>query len=161
MRRMASEQATVSTFTPGPRELRPAPVHPRRSPAARMAMIHGAWFMAAGAWPVLHLESFAKVTGLKLEGWLTKGVGTCFFGIGAALFSAGSRRRAPVELRALGAGLGLAFAWMDFYYAGIRRRIPPAYLLNGAAQLAFAAGWAGAEIVETNKARRQPEAAFA
>jgi hypothetical protein len=50
---------------------------------------------------------------------------------------------------------------MDFWYAGFRRRISRIYLLNGAAQLAFAAAWGYAAWRETRDAHRAPEPAFA
>jgi len=124
-------------------------------------MLQGAYLMAAGLWPLLHLRSFTKVTGPKLEGWLTKGVGLCMANIGAALGAAGARGRVARELRVLGVTSALSFAGMDFWYAGIRRRISPVYLVNGVVQLGFVASWAFAEWREKQDARRLPEAAFA
>lgn len=81
--------------------------------------------------------------------------------MGGALIAAGARGKVSRELRLLGIGVGLSFAAMDFYYAGIRRRISPVYLLNGAAQLAFAALWGFSEVHESRELSRAPEAAFA
>ena len=61
----------------------------------------------------------------------------------------------------LGITTALSFAAMDIWYGGFRRRISPVYLLNGAAQLGFAAAWVYAEWRESLDARRVPEAAFA
>ena len=36
----------------------------------------GAFYLATGLWPILHLRSFEAVTGPKLEGWLIKTAGT-------------------------------------------------------------------------------------
>jgi hypothetical protein len=145
----------------GPRERRPPPVENRRPPAARLALLHGAYLLFVGGWPLVSLRSFAKVTGPKPEGWLAKGVGACLANVGAALAVAGARGKVSRELRLLGAGIGLSFAAMDFYYAGMRRRISPVYLGNGLAQLAFAALWGATEVGNVLEERRPPEPAFA
>ena len=86
-------------------------------------MVQGVYYVAMGLWPVLDLKSFMLATGPKLEGWLTKGVGTCMANIGAALAAAGARGKVARELRLLGVTTALSFAAMDFWYAGVRRRI--------------------------------------
>lgn len=161
MRQTFVEQPQPFPYPPGPREKRPRPVDDRRLPAARLALAHGAYLLLTGAWPLVSLRTFAKVTGPKPEGWLTKGVGACLANMGGALVAAGARGKVSRELRMLGIGVGLSFAAMDFYYAGIRRRISPVYLLNGATQLAFAAFWGATEVHDSRELRRAPEAAFA
>ena len=148
-------------MNPGPRELRPSPARIRRPPAARVAIAQGAYMLGIGLWPILDLKSFTLVTGPKPEGWLTKGVGACLANIGAALAASGARGKVARELRVLGATTALSFAAMDFWYAGIRRRISRVYLGNGAMQLAFAAAWGYAAWRESRDAHRAPEAAFA
>lgn len=158
---VTTRQAAVSPMLPGPREMRPRPVDAHRPPRARLALAHGAYLLGAGLWPLLGLRTFEKATGPKPEGWLTKGVGLCLANLGVALTAAGARGRVAQELRLVAATTGLSLAAMDFWYAGIRRRISPVYLLNGATQLAFAAAWGMAEWRDRNIARRRPEAAFA
>jgi hypothetical protein len=107
-----------------------------------VALGHGAFLLVIGAWPLLHLRSFAKVTGPKPEGWLAKAVGACMANVGVALLGPVLRRgRVDRSVRALALRTAAAFAAFDFYYAGFRRRISPVYLLNGAAQLTFAGLW--------------------
>jgi len=161
MFKATSEQATVRPFMQGPREARPPPARTRRTPAARVAMVQGAYCLAAGLWPVLSLRTFMRATGPKLEGWLTKGVGVCLLNIGVALGAAGARGRVARELRVLGASTALSFAAMDFWYAGVRRRISRVYLVTGFTQLGFVAAWAYAAWRESRDANRLPEAAFA
>src|SRR2546423_890044 len=127
------EQASERPTAPGPREARPPPPPVPRPPAARVAMLHGGYLLAAGLWPLVDLRSFKKVTGPKLESWLTKGVGACLANIGAALGAAGARGKVARELRILGMGTAVSFAAMDFWDAGARRRISRGYLLNGVA----------------------------
>jgi len=155
------EMTAASPLPPGPREKRPFPALVRRPPAARVALLHGAWLALTGAWPLVHLRSFKRVTGPRPEGWLTRGMGACLLDIGVALAAAGARGKVAREMRLLGGGVALSLAAMDLYYAGKRRRISPVHLLDAAAQLAFAALWATAEVAETREARRQPEPAFA
>lgn len=161
MVQMTSGQALASPMPPGPRELRPRPVRERRPQRAKLALAHGAYLVAAGLWPVLHLRSFASVTGPKPEGWLTKGVGVCWANLGAALLAAGARGKVAQELRLAAGTTALSFAAMDFWYAGPRRRISPVYLVNGLVELGFAAAWAASEWRERSASRRRPEAAFA
>jgi hypothetical protein len=155
------DQPTARPLMPGPRESRPPPARVRRPPAARVAMVHGLYLVAAGLWPVLDLKTFMLATGPKLEGWLPKGVGACMANIGAALVAAGARGKVARELRLLGAGTALTFAAFDFWYAGVRRRISRAYLVNGVLQVGFAAAWGLAAWRENHDAHRLPEAAFA
>lgn len=155
------DQASARPISPGPHEAKPPPARRRRPPAARVALIHGAYLVAGGLWPILDLRSFMMATGPKLEGWLPKGVGACMANIGAALAAAGVRGKVARELRILGVTTALSFAAMDFWYAGVRRRISRVYLFNGVAQLGFAAAWAFAEWRESQDGRRPLEAAFA
>ena len=155
------DQASARPIRPGPHEAKPPPARRRRPPAARVALTHGAYLVAGGLWPILDLGSFMKVTGPKFEGWLPKGVGACMANIGAALGAAGLRGKVARELRILGVSTALSFAAMDFWYAGLRRRISRVYLLNGITQVAFVGAWAFAEWRESRDGRRLPEAAFA
>lgn len=139
----------------------PRPAEVRRPPAARTAVAHGAYLIAMGAWPIVHCRSFAWFTGPKPESWLAKGVGACLVNMGAVLLSAGLRGKVSRELRMLGVGTAVSFAAMDIYYAAVRRRIAPTYLVNAAAQLTFAALWGAASAREAREVQRAPEPAFA
>ncbi|HEY5676200.1 MAG TPA: hypothetical protein VIR81_05425 [Myxococcales bacterium] len=161
MVQMTSGQAIASPMPPGPRELRPRPVRERRPQRAKLALAHGAYLVAAGLWPVLHLRSFARVTGPKPEGWLTKGVGVCWANLGAALMAAGARGKVAQELRLAAASTALSFAAMGFWAAGSRRPISPARLVDGLLELGFAAAWTASELRERTALGRPPEAAFA
>ena len=124
-------------------------------------MAHGAYLLGVGLMPLLAMRTFKKITGPKPEGWLAKGVGACMANIGAALASAGARGKVSREIRMLGITTGLSFAVMDLWYAGMRRRISPVYLLNAAGHLGFVAAWGYAEWREGLDVRRPPEPAFA
>jgi hypothetical protein len=134
----------------------------RLQPWSMLALAQGIYYAAAGAWPLLHLRSFEKVTGPKLEEWLTKGVGACWLNVGIELIQAGLRgghvRR---DVRALAVRMAVTFAAFDFHYAGRRRRISPVYLINGFVQLAFVVLWGAARLAEQRALQRPPVAAHA
>jgi len=120
----------------GPREQMPRPARVRRPPAARVALLHGAYLVAAGG------RSLARF----------KWTGACLANVGAALVASGARGKVSRELRILGAGIGLTLAALD---------LRDHRTIEGIAQLAFAVLWGAAEIKEVNAARRPPEPAFA
>jgi hypothetical protein len=161
MVQMRSGQAIASPMLPGPRELRPRPVKERRPPRAKLALAHGAYLLAAGLWPLLHPRSFAGVTSPKPGGWLARSVGLCRANLGAALLAAGARGKVAQELRLAAASTALTVAAMDFWSAGMRRRLSPVHLVDGLVELCFASAWAASELRERSAARRRPEAAFA
>jgi hypothetical protein len=134
----------------------------RLQPWSKVALAQGVYYAVAGAWPLLHLRSFEKVTGPKLEEWLTKGVGACWVNVGIHLIQAGLRGGRPRrDERGLALGMAATFAAFDFHYAGLRRRISPVYLVNGFIQLGFIALWAATSIAEDRASRRPPLAAHA
>jgi hypothetical protein len=134
----------------------------RLQPWSKLAIAQGTYLVLSGAWPLVHLRSFEKVTGPKPEGWLTKGVGACWANVGLHLIQAGRRRgRARRDIRGLAVRMALTFAAFDLYYAGVRRRISPVYLLNGFVQLGFVALWGLERIAEARALARPPVAAHA
>lgn len=111
------------------------------SGAETLAVAQGALYVATGVWPFLSMRSFEAVTGPKPERWLVKTVGGLIGVIGGVLASAGARRRLTPELAILGAGSAAVLAGIDVWYAS-KRRISPVYLLDAAAEIGIAAGWA-------------------
>jgi hypothetical protein len=138
------------------------PAVERLQPWSKLALAHGAYLVFIGGWPLLHLPSFAKVTGPKPEGWLAKAVGACLANVGIDLIQAAVRGgRVRREVRSLAVRMAMTFAAFDFYYAGVRRRISPVYLGNGAMQLLFAGLWELDHLRERQQMRRPPLAAHA
>jgi hypothetical protein len=105
----------------------------------QVASVQGSYFLLTGVWPIVHLPSFAAVTGPKPEGWLVKMVGLLSAAIGGCLLLA-ARRRVPPEVRWLGMASAAAFATIDVWYAA-RRRISPVYLVDAVAEVALLAAW--------------------
>lgn len=105
-----------------------------------LALVQGAFYLASGLWPIVHLPSFEAVTGPKAEGWLVKTTGALIAVAGTAMLMAGRHRRVMPEIRLLAAGSAAALAAADVIYVA-KRRIPPVYLLDAATELALVAAW--------------------
>ncbi|HEX5635271.1 MAG TPA: hypothetical protein VFX50_18635 [Gemmatimonadales bacterium] len=106
-----------------------------------LAIGQGAWFLAAGIWPLLHEASFEAVTGPKRERWLVKTVGVLVAAVGATLLLAARQRSISPEARLLGASSAAGLAAIELWYAGVRRRIAPVYLADAVAELGLLTGW--------------------
>jgi hypothetical protein len=139
----------------GERELPPAGAAgeraPRRAPE-KLALVHGAFSIMAGVWPIFDMGTFQAVTGPKREHWLVKTVGTLLAGVGGVLTAAGMRRRVIPEIAALAMATAGGLAAIDLIYVA-KRRISPVYLLDALVQLGFVAAWAGS----LRGARAEPE----
>lgn len=119
------------------------------------ALSQGAYYVATGLWPILHLNSFMAVTGPKHEGWLVKTVGGIAAAIGTALLAAGFRRRFTPELAIAAGGGALTFAVIDVVYVA-RRRISPVYLLDALAHVPLIAGWGVAAAIDRRAKKQAP-----
>ena len=123
----------------------PAPPAPRGggsgASANALAWTQSAFYLATGLWPIVSLRTFEAVTGPKTDGWLVKTVGGLITAAGAAIGSAAAARRVTPEIAMVGAGCAATLAAIDIIYVS-RRRIPPIYLADAAAELALIAAWA-------------------
>jgi hypothetical protein len=125
----------------------------RRMPET-LALVHGAFNIVSGVWPILNMRTFEVVTGPKREHWLVKTVGTLIAGVGGVLTAAGMRRRVIPEIAALAMATAGGLAAIDVIYVA-KRRISPVYLLDALVELGFVAAWAGS----LRSARAEPQAA--
>jgi hypothetical protein len=105
-----------------------------------IALVQGCYFLALGLWPVLHIESFQKVTGRKTDLWLVRTVGVLVLAIGLGLISAGIARPVapPAILTAMAAALGLLV--IDLLYV-LRRTISAVYVVDALLEAGFLAWW--------------------
>jgi hypothetical protein len=110
------------------------------SPVDALAVAQGAFYMATGVWPILHMRSFEAVTGEKTDDWLVKTVGAMIVVAGTVMAAAGLRRRVAPEISLLAAGSAAALAAVDVIYTQ-KRVIPPVYLADAAAEAALLGGW--------------------
>lgn len=111
------------------------------SAADALAVAQGAFYLATGVWPLLHMRSFEAVTGEKTDDWLVETVGALLTVGGAVMMMAGLRRRVTPEIALLAAGSAAALTAIDVIYTA-RRVIRPVYLLDAAAELGLIAAWA-------------------
>jgi hypothetical protein len=112
-------------------------------PANALAVAQGAFYVATGVWPILHIRSFEAVTGEKTDDWLVKTVGALIAVAGVTMTVAGLRRRVTPEIAMLAAGSAAALAAVDVVYTqkGI---IPPIYLLDAVAEAGLIGAWVAA-----------------
>jgi hypothetical protein len=106
----------------------------------RIWLVHAAYDLITGLWPVFGIESFQKVSGQKTDIWLVKTVTLLVLVIGGVVGSAGLRRRVTPEIAALAIGSSAALATIDVVYVS-QRRISPVYLLDGMTNVILIGGW--------------------
>ncbi|HEX4589108.1 MAG TPA: hypothetical protein VH120_04220 [Gemmataceae bacterium] len=115
---------------------------PGSSLARGVAVVQGLYFLATGVWPLVSIDTFLRVTGPKTDLWLLETVGLLVGVIGIALLVA-ARRALSAEAVFLAIGAAVALTMIDVFYVS-RRVIPPVYLLDVLAELAFLIAWAAA-----------------
>lgn len=109
--------------------------------ARRVAVVQGAYYVATGLWPVIHMPSFEAVTGPKQEHWLVKTVGGILTVVGGGLLLSTLDGGAPSrDLAAVALGSAAALAAVDVIYVA-NGTIPPIYLLDAAAEAVLMVGW--------------------
>ena len=112
-----------------------------RFSAVSVALVQGVFYLAAGLWPLVDLDTFLAVTGPKTDLWLVKTVGALITVIGGVLLTAGWRRRVTRDVLLLGIGSALSLATIDVVYvsAGWISKI---YLFDAVAEAGLVAAWA-------------------
>jgi hypothetical protein len=105
-----------------------------------VARVQGLYYLVAGLWPMIHIQSFLLVTGPKTDLWLVKTVGVLVTVIGAVLLSASRTRRVTDEIVMLAVGSALGLAAIDLIYS-LSGVISPVYLADAAAEIALAGLW--------------------
>jgi hypothetical protein len=115
---------------------------PRASHSASriVALIQALYYLPTGIWPLIHIRSFERLTGPKVDRWLVKTVSILIAVIGAAIGSAALRRRITPEIELLAAGSAAGLAAIDVIYVA-RRRIAPIYLLDALGEALLIGGW--------------------
>lgn len=100
---------------------------------------HGTFWVASGLWPIVHLPSFERVTGPKVDGWLVKTMGGMIAAIGATLIASSFGKVSTAE-RILGACSAGVLAASAVWY-GARGRISRVYFVDAAVEGAICAAW--------------------
>jgi hypothetical protein len=106
----------------------------------RLAIGQGVFYLTTGLWPVFNLRSFEAVTGPKYDGWLVKTVGLLIGVSGAAMLSAGLRKRVTPEISLLASGEALSLGSVSLIYS-LRGRISKIYLLDTIVEYALVGAW--------------------
>jgi hypothetical protein len=106
----------------------------------RVALVQGCYFLVTGVWPLLHMDSFQKITGRKTDLWLVKTVGVLVMVIGAGLVVGGiTQSFAPgLILIAMASALGLMA--VDLVYV-FKRVISLVYVLDALVEVGFLVWW--------------------
>jgi len=120
---------------------------------ARLAFAQGAYFAAAGLWPLVDMRSFERVTGRKREKWLVETVGAVVLAIGGTLLLAARRGDESPSVRTLGMTSAAALAAIELRY-GLSGEISPVYLADSVLELGLVVAWAGAR--NGSRHRRPP-----
>ncbi len=116
-------------------------MHVRHETFARwLAGLQGLYYVASGAWPVLHMQSFLTVTGPKTDLWLVEAFGLLIAAFGLVLGYASLTRRVSSLLELAALALAATLAFIDVYYVahGNIRRI---YLADALVEALIALGW--------------------
>lgn len=106
----------------------------------RLALLHAAYFVLTGTWPILHVRSFLRVTGPKTDLWLVKTVGVLIVVIGLTLGIAGWRGQINSSIATLAIGSALSLMLVDVIYV-FKGVIPRIYLLDAIAEIALIIAW--------------------
>jgi hypothetical protein len=101
----------------------------------------GLFYVATGLWPIIHLRSFERVTGPKVDKWLVRTFGALISAVGAALIAGAFEPKPSRAITILGIGSAVALGAADLIYAA-RGRISKVYLGDAAAEGAIASTWA-------------------
>jgi hypothetical protein len=124
-------------------------IAPRGLRGAPASAAQGAYYLATGIWPILHMRSFERVTGPKTDRWLVCTVGVLVSVIGGTLLAAARRDRETREIELLATGSAIGLAAVETVTA-LRGRIAPIYLADAALQGVLAA----ARLVRRARRRR-------
>jgi hypothetical protein len=115
--------------------------------AARvLPLVQGGYYLLTGLWPLVHMDSFERVSGRKTDRWLVRTVGALAVAIGSGLLQAGRRGYLPRELRTVSQLAAAGFIAIEVPTA-VRGRISLVYLADAALELGFmvANSWAARE----------------
>jgi hypothetical protein len=106
-----------------------------------VALAQGVYFLLSGAWAVVDIASFQRVTGPKTDLWLVRTVALLLASIGAGLIVGGARSELGGGLIVLAVTSAASLIAIELVYVS-RRVIAPIYLADAAIEAGFLAAWA-------------------
>lgn len=97
----------------------------------------GIYYLITAVWPLVHIESFEKITGKKRNHWLVYTVaGLLFISSLVYLYSGFSTGPIPAETIILSVGNALALTLIDIIFV-FRHKIARIYLLDASVEMLF------------------------
>jgi hypothetical protein len=106
-----------------------------------MAIVQGIYFLITGAWSLVHIGSFQKVTGRKTDLWLVKAIGSLIMSIGLGLIYSGITYELSPGLIIIAMASSYCLLIIDLAYV-LKRVISPVYLGDAVVEFGLVAGWA-------------------
>jgi hypothetical protein len=114
---------------------------------ATLALAQGLFYIVTGVWPLLHMQSFERISGPKVDHWLVKTVGLLLTVIGSVLMIDGLRQRTELGSALLGVGSAGALTAIDVIYVA-KKRIWPVYLLDAVVETGLIALWIWRKLLQ-------------
>lgn len=105
-----------------------------------IGLVQGIYFLVFGIWPIIHMNSFLRITGPKIDLWLVKTVGMLLVVIGAVLVFAYYQAEINSAIVFLAIGSALSLAVVELIYVA-KRVIFPIYLADAVVELALITWW--------------------
>lgn len=106
--------------------------------AAALPLVQGAYYLTTGLWPLVHMESFERVTGRKTDRWLVRTVGVLVGAIGWGLLQSGRRGYLSKDMRSVSQLAAAGIIAVEVPTA-LRGRISPIYLADAIVELGLLA----------------------
>jgi hypothetical protein len=98
-------------------------------------ILQGIYYLITAIWPIVHIESFEKISGKKRNHWLVYTVALLLFVSSLVFLYSGFKRDViPVETIILSVGNALALTIIDIVFV-LRNTIRKIYLLDASAEM--------------------------
>lgn len=104
------------------------------------AFLQGLYDLFGGLWPLLHMRSFAAVTGPKSDEWLVRAVAGILVVVGAGLLHDVRRGYVPITMARTAMGVSLVLALVALI-SSLAGWISWVYFLDGIAHATLFLGW--------------------
>lgn len=105
-----------------------------------VALVQGFYYLITGIWPIIHMDSFLKVTGPKTDLWLVKTIGALIIVISSGLIYAGitNQFNPPIILIAIASTVGFIVVELVYVFKHV---ISPIYAADAVAQFGLLVWW--------------------
>ena len=121
----------------------------------RVARAQGLFYLASGAWPLIHMRSFELVLGRKQDHWLVHTVSGLLIANGISQLRTDSAPAAISAARRTGLGMATSLALIDLRYA-TTGRISRMYLADALIEAGWILAWGRARTPRRTDPRQEP-----